>query len=588
MFRDFSETSKQQTLQLVSEVEKDNNIFDMQSNRWNDYNIWMNKLSLNQCVNDVDVYQKTVFAKNKASKEKIESIFNKVTKIDGTYGTIMGNINTELSEILSYIDAMNFIITPSNGVFNSSAMDNKFKDILEREEKASAQCLKDSLMQDIDGDLVFNAELLKEYLGKDETQLSNEKKRVLIDVYYELLKKVDLSKVLNISNSGSSGGNLDTSKMITNIEVRNSISLVGLSGYDKTYVDIINYMYNQDENGKSFATSLLKVTSGESSFSYLGVEASKKSDLMSSVANLTIYSAKYEDENVSIYLNKLNLEAEAKDNGLHITDEILKKYKDKDINKKINEKLKKNKYRAEEKDELYFDEKQQLVTGDKPVFYKKKHTLAEANFGVSASNSLLEANINTPGNGNIKVDVGRSEAHAGFRAGMYVMGADKEKEVFSPGVEADIGTSYTMLDIDYNQKLLGNDEFGAEANGEIVVGQYSAEAGLGVTLRDENGEINPQANINVSAEAIKAKAEGDVTGKLFGGEVKAGGSVNVGIGAHANAGLKDGVFKVDIGASAGLGASVNFDVDVAGIATGAAKCASKQMNKCWKNIKKIF
>ncbi len=586
MFRDFSETSKQQTLQLVSEVEKDNNIVDMQSNRWNDYNIWMNKLSLNQCVNDVDVYQKTVFAKNKASKEKIESIFNKVTKIDGTYGTIMGNINTELSEILSYIDTMNFIITPSNGVFSSSAMDNKFKDILEREEKASAQCLKDSLMQNVDGDLVFNAELIKEYLGKDETQLSNEKKRVLIDVYYELLKKVDLSKVLNISNSGSSGGNLDTSKMITNIEVRNSISLVGLSGYDKTYVDIINYMYNQDENGKSFATSLLKVTSGESSFSYLGVEASKKSDAMSSVANLTIYSAKYEDENVSIYLNKLNLEAEAKDNGLHLNEDNLKLLNK--ANEKINEKLVESKYRTEEKDKYYCNEKQQRLIGDGPTFYDKKSTIYEVNKGISVSNSLYEANINTPGNGNIKVDVGRSEAHAGIRAGMYVMGADKKKDIFSPGVEADIGTSYTMLDIDYNQKLLGNDEFGAEANGEIVVGQCSAEAGLGVTLRDENGAINPQANVNVSAEAIGAKAEGDVTGKLFGGEVKAGGSINYGIGGHANVGLKDGVFKVDIGASAGLGASVNFDVDVAGIATGAAKCASKQMNKCWKNINKIF
>lgn len=42
------------------------------------------------------------------------------------------------------------------------------------------------------------------------------------------------------------------------------------------------------------------------------------------------------------------------------------------------------------------------------------------------------------------------------------------------------------------------------------------------------------------------------------------GGVNIGIGAHAEAGLVDGKIKVDIGASIGIGVNVGFEVDPSG------------------------
>ena len=44
------------------------------------------------------------------------------------------------------------------------------------------------------------------------------------------------------------------------------------------------------------------------------------------------------------------------------------------------------------------------------------------------------------------------------------------------------------------------------------------------------------------------------------------GGVNIGVGAHANVGIKEGKFKVDVGASIGLGVNIGFEVDVSGTA----------------------
>lgn len=54
------------------------------------------------------------------------------------------------------------------------------------------------------------------------------------------------------------------------------------------------------------------------------------------------------------------------------------------------------------------------------------------------------------------------------------------------------------------------------------------------------------------AEATAAELEGSLGVNVLGGEVGVSGSVSVGVGAHADVGYKDGVFKFDIGASIGL------------------------------------
>ena len=85
--------------------------------------------------------------------------------------------------------------------------------------------------------------------------------------------------------------------------------------------------------------------------------------------------------------------------------------------------------------------------------------------------------------------------------------------------------------------------------------------------------------------------EGSVGVNVLGGEVGVSGSVSVGVGAHADVGYKDGVFKFDIGASTGLGVSVGSEVDIGGMVDSvcdAAESAWNGLEKGWKTATSWF
>ncbi|WP_027438590.1 hypothetical protein [Lachnospira multipara] len=578
MLRDFSETAKEQALQIVSvtEEDKESRIVDLRRDRWNEYNNLMDRLSITQSINDVNNYQEMILLKNNATKNQIQSIFSKVIGIDNSYGTIMGNVDKELSEIKAYLDTMNFIVTPSNGSFNTSAMDNKFKDILEREEKASAQCLKDSLMQNVDGDLVFNGELLKEYLGKDETQLSDEKKRVLIDVYYELLKKVDIENVLTII---SSKYNPDESRMLTEIHTSNKICVAKLEGYDKMYVEILNSVYDLDENGTSFAVSLFSEKKGDTTYSHFGKEYSAKIKDLSIIASYTTYKGKYEDKYITLYDNK----HEKKDKvGITGYDVNIKKIKEQ--NEAIDKKLKQSKYKKSYGDGEEYTDKDGNLISKKDSGFSDTNKIFEYDFSREVSDSAYEGTINLPHDGTITTTVGKSEAHGAFKVGCYSVSRDGKKD-FSPGIGVDVGLSCSVLDSEWNQNILGNDQIGLDGEAGVTIGEANANMDAGAYLKDENGNYNPQLYAEGALEYNAAELKGSLETNILGGGAKFGGDVKVGVGAHGKFGYKDGVLKCDLGAALGVGASVNVDVDVAGIATGAAKAASKASKQFFKMFK---
>ena len=84
-------------------------------------------------------------------------------------------------------------------------------------------------------------------------------------------------------------------------------------------------------------------------------------------------------------------------------------------------------------------------------------------------------------------------------------------------------------------------------------GDAGAKADIGVQLYGEDGKLKPQFGASAKAEATAAELEGSLGVNVLGGEVGVSGSGSVGVGAHADVGYKDGVFKFDIGASVGLG-----------------------------------
>lgn len=133
----------------------------------------------------------------------------------------------------------------------------------------------------------------------------------------------------------------------------------------------------------------------------------------------------------------------------------------------------------------------------------------------------------------------------------------------SMGLGAAIGVSYTAFSAE--EKLsFGSDDTQLYVKGGVDVGRVGASASGGIGLVDANGNINPNAHVNLSAEAIAGEVSGSVGGKVLGTDVAVTGSLNYGLGAHANVGFQDGKLSVDIGATVGVGGSVKLDVDVSG------------------------
>lgn len=236
----------------------------------------------------------------------------------------------------------------------------------------------------------------------------------------------------------------------------------------------------------------------------------------------------------------------------------------------VNEKLEDKGWRTKvDRKEEYFDKDGNTVRGDDiPAFKKKLFDIAEVKGQVGARVSVFDYKDKNFLGGELGITVGEAEAHGSVSAGFYVYDQNGQK-VFSPGVAAEIGASATLLNITYENQLLGDKNFGLNVDGGVTVGQVSAKAGANASFlgKDKDGKLvfDPQANISVGAEAIAAKVEGSAGVNILGGEVGVKGSLQVGVGAKADIGYKDGVFKCEIGASLGIGFDIGIEVDVGGM-----------------------
>ena len=149
----------------------------------------------------------------------------------------------------------------------------------------------------------------------------------------------------------------------------------------------------------------------------------------------------------------------------------------------------------------------------------------------------------------------------------------------------------TALYVEWEQQWLGDEMLGLNSDVEVKAGDAGAKADIGVQLYGEDGKLKPQFGASAKAEATAAELEGSLGVNVLGGEVGVSGSVSVGVGAHADVGYKDGVFKFDIGASIGLGGSVGSEVDIGGMVDSvcdAAESAWNGLEKGWKTATSRF
>ena len=155
------------------------------------------------------------------------------------------------------------------------------------------------------------------------------------------------------------------------------------------------------------------------------------------------------------------------------------------------------------------------------------------------------------------VTVGEAEAHAGAYAGPRGFGAE-------------VGTSITAFSAEGNA-MLGDDNLGAYVSGDVTAGKAEAKAGADFGWKDNK----LAAYLGGSLEAIAAEASAAIGAKVLGTDVKGTVGVNVGAGAHAKVGIKDGVINLDVGASVGVGVSANLSIDVSGTIEKAGAYVSK-------------
>ena len=218
----------------------------------------------------------------------------------------------------------------------------------------------------------------------------------------------------------------------------------------------------------------------------------------------------------------------------------------------------------------------------------RKKTLFE--FGAERSRSVSALHAEGEGSkgvfkGNYSADVSKLEATAELKAGLYKTQIDKngkEVMVLEPGIDAKIGASYSVLTAAAAGQI-GYDNLNIHGSADVTVGKIGVEAETQVGIVD--GKVAARVSGKAEAIAFEGSLEGGVN--VAGIDVKAKGTVNVGIGAHADIGVHDGKISCDIGASLGIGASVKFEVDYGQAVDNLAKGAKKAVKGTVKAIKGI-
>lgn len=584
MYRDFSEKSKQNILNFVSQVENEkfSDFTGWIGDRWYDFETWIGTLNIKQYLNNVNTYHKKVIDKNNASKETITDIFNAVKGVDSTYSSIFENLRINISSWYDYIVSLSDIVTPVNGHFSAEYMVDKLNPILSELEQSHIDCLRDQMVQEVNGELIFDEDLVYEYMKKNPAEMTDAEQALLLSIISQLKDTVAIYETLaSIGNDELGADILNYVSWLSDSTKYDSFTAVS-AHYNEIYVNLLNYMSEQSKYGNTFAASLVNIGIGESVLSILGAEYSKNLGDIFGTNSFDVYLSKYVSEHTEQYF--FQLEASEKDS-------LKASGKFSGLNDWLEDKLQNNGIASEDKDTTYYDENRNIIDKkDASTFYKRQIALAEIKKQVQVSANIYKGNFDLGDWGEVDATVGEAEAHAGVSAGLYVIGADGEKK-FSPGVNAEVGASVTALEVGWENQLLGDENLGVNADAKATVGKAEAKADATAQIFGSDGKLDVQLGASAKAEAIAAEVEGSVGVNVLGGEVGVTGSVNVGIGAHADVGYRDGVVKVDIGASLGVGASVSLEVDIGGMVdtiSDTAEAAWNGIEDGWKAFTSLF
>lgn len=163
--------------------------------------------------------------------------------------------------------------------------------------------------------------------------------------------------------------------------------------------------------------------------------------------------------------------------------------------------------------------------------------------------------------GDVKGDEDGSHLSGEIRVGNF----DREANVYIGALSAgaSAGVSVSVLHME-GEAQLGTDTLGIYGQGEVDALKAGLQGDASIGLYDKDGNFSPNLHAGVEAEAILVEASLKGGVKIAGTDIGVKGGVNVGFGAHADVGFKNGKFTADLGASLGVGLSLKIDVDVSG------------------------
>lgn len=127
MKRDFSDTSKEELLNLVAQVESEKwcDFTDWIGDRWCDFESWIGMLDIQHYLDDVNAYHKKVIDKNNTTVQEIERIFNAVKEVDTSYAVRMSACKEQLESIGNLILQLTKVVEPTTGVFRTDVVNGR-------------------------------------------------------------------------------------------------------------------------------------------------------------------------------------------------------------------------------------------------------------------------------------------------------------------------------------------------------------------------------------------------------------------------------------------------------------------------------
>lgn len=401
MKRDFSDASKQKMLGLVAQVESEKwgNFTDWVGDRWYDFEPWIGVLGIKNYINNVNAYHKKVIDKNNATEQTINKIFTAVRGVDSTYGVTFGNIHTNLSQWLRYIDQLAEIVEPGKGRFNGQYMKNALDGVLKDISDSNVQRVKDRLVQDINGRLIFDEDLLLEYIKKNPAEMTDDEQAAVLAVIKQLEETVAFYESAATLGDDELGADFwNRASWISDTEEFDSFSAIS-AHYNDLYVSILDGIIEQGEDSNTFASAIIKFSNGETDFTILGLDASTTVGKIFGSASAAAYAAKWKSEHTEQYFAKLEVSGKT---GAALFNKI--KQVD-DVKKAANQWLEDKGLRDTDKITKYYDEDGNEISADEAGFYDRDYTIAEIDASASVSASLYDGTFDVGENGDIQVVV---------------------------------------------------------------------------------------------------------------------------------------------------------------------------------------